>query len=183
VSKPFTFEYGGQAITELHGVNNVGSAVGEAGNSQRQLGFELQAGTFSSLRPPGRGTYYYVIGTGLNNLNDAVGFVSKYDSNQEGFVYRNGRYTLIDYPGASSTGVYGINDDEILVGYYSYVKSAFYGFAAQKGKFLSLTYPAATYTICHGINKAGTIVGEAIVGSTTLGFITSPIKAEQFDSK
>ena len=54
----------------------------------------------------------------LNNLDTVVG--SYYSSEQldGGFVWTNGKFVGIDYPGADETAVKGINDAGIIVGTY-----------------------------------------------------------------
>ncbi|HZQ70412.1 MAG TPA: hypothetical protein VFA68_17930 [Terriglobales bacterium] len=178
-----SIRYGTMIITEAWAINNSGLIGGETGNSTKQRGFELSGGNFTQIQPPGQGTYAYAFVNAINNFGVAVGFVVHYTSTVEGFIYQTGKYKFVDYPGATSTGIYGINDNSIMVGYYAFNNAAWYGFATTKGKFVSLTYPGATYTICHGLNNGGFIVGEAVVGSTTHGFVTTPIKATDFEQR
>ena len=177
-----SFQYQSRAITETRGVNNAGQLVGESGNSQKQVGFKLIEGTFAPIRPPGENTYYYVIVNGINDVGQIAGFVVHNTGTNEGFVYKKGLYAFLDYPGAQSTAVYGVNDRGVMVGNYL-AGADLYGFATKNGKFVSLIYPGAVYTFCYAINSEGMIVGSAVVGSVTHGFVTSSIGAEQFSDK
>jgi hypothetical protein len=175
-----SLQYGTQLITEAWGLNDSGEIVGETGNSQLQKGFMLRNGKFTLIEPPGRTDYYYAFATGVNTTDQIVGFVVQYTSNGRGYFYQGGSYKYIQYPGAASTELNGINDNKMMVGYYANNSLSFSGFAMQSGTFLSLAYPGATYTICYGVNNAGEIVGEAVVGTSTHGFITSPITNVDF---
>jgi probable HAF family extracellular repeat protein len=47
-----------------------------------------------------------------------------------GFLLRQGEYTAIDFPGSTSTNVFGINDDGVMVGFFSDKKGNTHGFKA-----------------------------------------------------
>ena len=47
-----------------------------------------------------------------------------------GFLLRQGEYTAIDFPGSTSTTVFGINDDGVMVGLFSDKKGHTHGFKA-----------------------------------------------------
>jgi probable HAF family extracellular repeat protein len=47
-----------------------------------------------------------------------------------GFLLRQGEYTAIDFPGSTSTSVFGINDDGVMVGFFSDKKGHTHGFKA-----------------------------------------------------
>jgi probable HAF family extracellular repeat protein len=69
-------------------------------------------------------------------------------------------YTTIDFPGAATTSVYGINSAGDIVGSYSPVLgSANHGFLLSGGQFTSFDYPGAVSTGASGINDTGLIVG------------------------
>jgi probable HAF family extracellular repeat protein len=74
-------------------------------------------------------------------------------------------YTSIDYPGASGTRAYGINDAGTVVGYYADASGVWHGFSLSGGSYTSLDYPGAQFTEVHGINNAGTIVGQYVDAS------------------
>jgi|SRR5882724_1945643 len=47
-----------------------------------------------------------------------------------GFLLRQGEYTAIDFPGSTSTNVFGINDDGVMVGFFNDKKGVAHGFKA-----------------------------------------------------
>ena len=123
--KTFTpLQYGNQVITEAKGINNAGQIVGLTGNSNAQLGLQVTGGRLTIIEPPGKSNYFYAAANGINNLGDVVGDMLLYTSNFEGFRYTNGNFEKLDYPGATSTYLYGINDSGIMVGYYAYSNAA-----------------------------------------------------------
>lgn len=68
-------------------------------------------------------------------------------------------FTKIDFPGASRTNVYGINDAGVVVGWYT-DDLVYSGFLYNGSTFTSLQVPGAYFTDALGINNAGMIVGE-----------------------
>src|SRR5690349_1156607 len=55
------------------------------------------------------------IANGINNNNVIVGSFFDATSSVHGFIYNNGTYTQIDYPGSTETEVLGINDSGDIV--------------------------------------------------------------------
>ncbi|PYV74380.1 MAG: hypothetical protein DMG97_08930 [Acidobacteria bacterium] len=78
-----------------------------------------------------------------------------------GYVYRHGKYRKVDFPGASATEVFGINDDGDIVGTYQLAGPLNeHGFLRRNGQFFKINVPKATFgTVAQGINRDGTIVG------------------------
>ena len=81
------------------------------------------------------------------------------------------RFTLIDYPGASSTLAWGINSRGDIVGYYTGADNNSHGFLLNGGHYAAIDYPGAAVTLVEGINPQGDVVGE--FGATA----TSPHRA------
>ena len=70
--------------------------------------------------------------------------------------------TTIDFPGASGTRAYGLNNAGEIVGYYygaSPGNIAYHGFLLADGRFTTIDYPGSYGTEAYGINAAGHIVG------------------------
>jgi probable HAF family extracellular repeat protein len=63
--------------------------------------------------------------TAINNHDVVAGYYQDGQLNIHGFLYQNGKFTTIDHPNTSGTGLHGINDDGIIVG----------GWAPEKGGF------------------------------------------------
>ncbi len=70
------------------------------------------------------------------------------------------RFTLIDYPGASSTMAWGINSRGDIVGYYTGADNNSHGFLLNGGHYTPIDYPGAAVTLVEGINPQGDVVGE-----------------------
>jgi len=68
-------------------------------------------------------------------------------------------YTIIDYPGAFNTGVFGINRSGQMSGTFFGSDGIARAFIYTEGKFSTVNYPKADRTFGFGINDAGSIVG------------------------
>jgi hypothetical protein len=77
-------------------------------------------------------------------------------SNSQATTYT---YAPVNYPDASNTWAYSINNWGTIVGLYAGGQ----GFSVSGGTYSSLNYPNAAFTSADGVNDAGTIVG----GTTT----------------
>src|SRR5437867_3577905 len=71
-------------------------------------------------------------------------------------------FVSLDYPGAVSTGLFGINAGGDLVGAYENPANFFHGFVYSGGVFTTIDGPGAAFTQIRGINDAGDIVGTFI---------------------
>ena len=81
-------------------------------------------------------------------------------------------FTSIEYPGATMTHAYGINDAGDIVGEY-YDPSGPHGFLRSGGKFTAINYPEARSTTAWGINSRGDISGLYNDGTKNHGFLLS----------
>ncbi|MBZ5598738.1 MAG: DUF3466 family protein [Acidobacteriia bacterium] len=173
----YSFTYDGTAFTPVklgrqttfaNGINNAGQVVGGAGTIYTTQGFEKQGQKFKRLYPPG--SFVYVFGMGINNFGKVVGH-----ADENGWLYANGAFKTIAFPGAFETRPLGINDHGVVVGWYN-VGSFSYGFVLKNGKYYSFGFPGALFTAAGGINNAGQIVGGYTDDFTTWhAFVTSPI--------
>jgi probable HAF family extracellular repeat protein len=104
--------------------------------------------------------------TDINNNGEAVGlYTGRTGGPEQGFLYSHDTYTILDFPGATRTGAYSINDKGQVVGYY----------IGGDGQQHSFVYSGGTYTTIAGttatnINDKGQIVGFGTNG----GFLASP---------
>ena len=97
----------------------------------------------------------------VNDNNAVVGSFFDASSSVHGFVYKNGHYEQVDYPGSSETEVLGINDSGDLVGVYQVAGPLnFHGFLRHDGQFTTIDAPQAQFgTKIFGINKEMAMVG------------------------
>ena len=83
-------------------------------------------------------------------------------------------FQVIDYPGSTSTSVFGINDAGDVVGHFRDERLLWHGFLLRAGKFTTIGYPGAPQTWLYGINASGDIVGAYPDGSNKQhGFLLS----------
>jgi hypothetical protein len=158
--------------TFVYGVNNAGQMVGGTGTASATKAFLLQNGKFQVIRFPG--FYVYAYGSGINNFGQIVGW-----SDNNSYLYVQGKFKSIAFPGSSKTIAQGINDSGITVGWYA--GTQYSGFAYEKGKYVSFDYPGAVGTFPVGVNASGQVVGSYTFDYQTFhGFITSPITADAF---
>ena len=68
-------------------------------------------------------------------------------------------FTIIDYPGAFNTGVFGINRCGQMSGTFFGSDGVARAFIYTDGKFSAVNFPKADRTFGFGINDAGSIVG------------------------
>jgi hypothetical protein len=171
-----TLRDGANSATFASGINNAGVVVGAAGTVFDTRGFESRGKTYKDLSPPGN--YVYIDGNAINNLGEVVGY-----TDQDGFSYAHGKFAKVDFPGASKTEAWGINDSGMIVGWYISGGPPYlvYAFARYNGKYISFSYPGAV-TFAAGVNASGQIVGEYTFDSQTYyGFVTSPVSPADFE--
>jgi uncharacterized membrane protein len=109
---------------------------------------------------------------GINDRGDIVGNYGPGDAH--GFLLSKGKFTTIDFPGASATAARGINSEGDIVGLYCLQGlvptlcngTGLHGFLLSKGAFTTIDVPGAAYTTADGINPEGDIVGDY---ATTVG--------------
>src|SRR5690242_18583626 len=69
-------------------------------------------------------------------------------------------FTAIDFPGATSTQAWGINQNGDSVGFYVSADKATHGFLRSRGEFSSIDFPGASFTKANGISPRGDIIGD-----------------------
>jgi hypothetical protein len=98
---------------------------------------------------------------GINSLGTVVGaFVDNIGTH--GFVLREGRWTVLDVPGAALTNARSVNNREEIVGYYYDTDFNLRGFQWVHGQFKTIDIPFSTETRSEGINEVGVISGEYV---------------------
>jgi uncharacterized membrane protein len=113
----------GDNYTLASDVNDRGQVVGAFLNRERTAGFSFLRdadGTYTRLPdPPGS---LQTIALGINNEGQIVGAFAVDPPNDRpqinGFLLDDGKFTVIDFPGAKGTQIWGINDSGRMVGFY-----------------------------------------------------------------
>lgn len=87
-------------------------------------------------------------------------------SGNSGFLYDATTYTYFNYPGATSTQAWGINDSGTIAGYYYDVNNDIHSYLYDGTTFTPIDdFPGITGTQVLDINNDGVIVGGYYVGS------------------
>jgi hypothetical protein len=87
------------------------------------------------------------------------------DKTRHGFLLHAGTFSTIDYPGASYTEAWKINDSGQVAGRYIGADGNYHVYLLSNGKFTSFDYPGALQTSPQGYSDVG--------GLNNLGDITS----------
>jgi probable HAF family extracellular repeat protein len=97
---------------------------------------------------------------GINARGDIVGGYEDAEHVRHGFLLRNGVFSSIDVPGASSTlGARSINARGDIVGNFEGTDGVQHGYLLRDGQFTQIDYPGASGSALLGINNAGDVTG------------------------
>jgi hypothetical protein len=103
--------------TRITGINASGDIVGAFdARDGRSPGFVRRSGKFTAIEPsPGAD---FTVAKGISSSGDVVGYWDGRDGSH-GFLLSHGRYTKIDFPGSTGTGVAAVNDEGTMLGWYT----------------------------------------------------------------
>jgi uncharacterized membrane protein len=166
--------------TSARSINNFGEIVGRTGQNGNDHAVLIKRGKCIPLAPN------TILGTNWSEAfknNDRGDVVGEYDDSAgaHGFLLsKKGVLTTLDFPGASDTVAYGINEFGTVVGEFDLFDSdgnfiAEHGFTWKKGSFSQVDYPDSADTFVGGINDFGALVGswDAAPDYTGHGFVRS----------
>jgi hypothetical protein len=154
------YDFPGTSSSDIFAMNDAGNFGG--------FGVDIASGTdLAYVNIGGVVSMFTVAGAtlasthGMNSSNQAVGFYSTDGSvTFHGFL-RDAGGTItspIDFPGAQSTTLQGINTAGIIVGRYNNADGVIHGFVAKlPHTFISFDYPGATQTSLNDINDRNLI--------------------------
>jgi len=159
-----SIDFPGGTLTTTRGINNNGDIVGSYRIQPPRHALLIQAGQFIPLAPAS------VLGTNFseafkaNDNGDIVGDFIGDDGFTHGFLLNDAGLTTLDFPGASDTIAFGINESGTVAGYWDLLDSfgnliAYHGFTWKGGIFSEVDFPGAIDTGVTGINAAGDLVG------------------------
>lgn len=106
--------YPGALETTPAAISDTGEIAGSYADAIQSHGFYLLNGTFTQIDHP-QGN----LGTELNDVNSSGVIVGNYESGDDtfyGFIYKNGQFENLTYPGASNVVVGGINNNGVITG-------------------------------------------------------------------
>lgn len=154
-----TFSYPGATDTEStipRAINDRGDIVGTFTDAAlHEFAFVRYAdGSFSPLITEPNDATHHTTGSGINNLGTICGGYIGGDQQIHGFFMNGETFTEYDYPGASTTGVLGINDAGDFVGTFG----SYFAFASIGGSARPIL--PQFFGLARGINNANAIVGD-----------------------
>ncbi|HKW19433.1 MAG TPA: hypothetical protein VJO35_18130 [Terriglobales bacterium] len=150
------------------GINHWNSIVGGVGgpNQGMEKGYVRWAnGSFTLFAVPNNASTFF---TDRNLNGTTVGWYGSSNSTPppntgspaSGLIYTSSSWATLNYPGAVSTALTGINKWNTIIGDATDAKTnATFGFKYQHGGFGKIQFPGAAQTIVTGINDNGVIVG------------------------
>jgi probable HAF family extracellular repeat protein len=152
-----TITFPGSLDTSAAGINDLGEIVGNYQDQNTKFfhGFSLRSGTFEKLDFPGA---VWTFPLGINNSGEIVGFWAT-DTEEEGFLYSEGKWQNIAPGGLNGATVNGINNLGQIAGTASDLKGNYHGFVFSHGAFITLDFPGASETVVLGISDLGQVVG------------------------
>jgi uncharacterized membrane protein len=157
--------YPGATDTAAIGVNNLGQIVGtysDDGFATDGHGFVKTLGIYKTIDPPDAGDYTDT--WDINDLGHIVGAYTDADGVDRGFLFKHGRYTHIDYPGAWGSGAHGNNFCGEIVGEWTTDPTGNYFpdfsyLRDRNGNFTTIGPPGNIYNAALGINDRSEVVG------------------------
>jgi len=174
-------------VNQLLGINDSDIAVGFYTNGQgsnRGYTYNIRTKQFTRVLVPG-----YPTGTAgptltaaaINKHGDVAGFYTDKNGRTDAFLaVRHGRFRTLDYPGASATQAFGVNDHDEVVGAYTVgtgSAATMHGFTwTPGGGFASVDDPQGQgATTINGVNDGGDLVGFYVDATgNTDGFLATP---------
>jgi probable HAF family extracellular repeat protein len=172
-------DFPGSAHSGILGINEAGDVTGsyDLGDINTGIGYFTHRQEFKSFEVPGSAP----LSTGPHGINDDGQVVGFYNDGANpnvvhGFLLDDGKFTTIDYPGATVTGFFGINERGDLIGGCTCIDGMGHGLLYTDGQFTIISYPNASHTRPRGINDRGQIVGfyQMAANAPLQGFIATP---------
>jgi uncharacterized membrane protein len=175
-----SIDYPGALFTAASGINAQGTIVGyycptaPCGPINTYHGFVLSDGKFTSFTFPAHKNLFTAH---INDRGEITGCYHDDDlmASMHGFAMSDGNligfdvpaYTLryndfsaFDFPGATLTWAWDINESGEIVGEYADASGNRHSFLRKEERFFSIDYPGAVSTSRGAINSRGTIVGQ-----------------------
>jgi probable HAF family extracellular repeat protein len=162
--KVASFMFPGSTITEAWDISRTGIIVGtyNVTGVPGTLGFMVKSGVFHQIKIPGFLTTNVSV-FGVNDNGDVVGrFVA--NDTAFGFLLRNGKLTILSFPGAQSgTTPSSINDQGVVVGNFSLSPGdTGHAFMWKDGVFSNVSPPGSTTATASKISNTGVVVGSYV---------------------
>jgi uncharacterized membrane protein len=170
--KVSSFMFPGSIRTEALDISRTGIIVGtyNVRGVEGTLAFMVKSGAFHQIKIPG----FLSTNTSAFGVNDNGDVVGRFVSNGAAFGYllRNGKLTILSFPGAQAgTTPTSINDEGVVVG--NYFLSPFDGghaFMWKDGVFSNVTPFGSTFSLASKISNTGVVVGSYVSDGLRHGY-------------
>jgi uncharacterized membrane protein len=173
-----SIDFPGGTLTTARGINDHGEIVGAYRIVPPRHAMLIKNGNIIPLAPTTILGTDYSEAFKINDRGDVVGQIIGDDGFAHGFLLSGGVVTTIDFPGASDTYAFGINESGTVVGYWDLVDAngnvlANHGFTWNGGVITQLDFPGSVDSAVLGINARGDLVGswDSSVTSTEHSFV------------
>lgn len=153
--------------TVAYGINDLGDIVGgycpgpcpQSLGAPATHGFRFSNHKFITLDYPAQ----HLHGTSCLAINDTGTIVGFYETDAvtSGFLYQNGGYSQVNFPGGLFTMPMAVNNSGVVSGYFADTNDVLHGFIYQAGTYTQVDVPPqrAIETSVSGVNDAGVLVG------------------------
>jgi len=163
-----SFDVPGGSFTDPAGINSKGQVVGSYSLDNVSHSFLLSSGTFTTIDPPGaHGSEAH----GINRNGDIVGSYAQNilfspntaatNGTGHAFLLKGGIFTTIDFPGATYTEGWRIDDVGNIIGRYQNGDGKYHIYLLSNGTFTTISdVPGAVQTAFFelgGLNRNGDI--------------------------
>jgi len=178
--------YASPQVVQLLGINDHGVAVGFYTNSasnNRGFTYNIRTRKFSRVLEPGASQGLNgpsLTAAGINNAGQVTGFFTNSGGETVGFVKTPHTFTILAFPGASSTTPLGINNKGEVAGFYTVGGGSnppMHGFTwTHAHGFAEVNDPhGVRTTTINGLNDHGDLVGFYVDSKgNTDGFLARP---------
>jgi probable HAF family extracellular repeat protein len=146
------------------------------GASSAKPAADTPASAHYKFIPIGPQDSLYAVANGINNSGTVTGYYEDTNSNYHGFIWQEGAFKTVDYPGAVDTLLFGTNNRGVAIGYYGDgTTNHTVTYSIQSGTWTALPdIPDYSQNEGYGINDAGVAVGNAFGSSTAEAWIWDP---------
>jgi probable HAF family extracellular repeat protein len=170
----FPISPNGLGTTSVWGVNDSGSIVGWYTNSAGTNDAFLYVNSNYTIIdcPNAVDTRAY----GIADNGDVVGdLIAATGQPFQGMIYKSGKCTTVNFPGAASTSAKSMNKKGQIAGWYTDTKGVFHGFVKTGKTYQTLNYPGATNTLAFHLNDQGRVAGwYQDTAGVDHGFVATP---------
>jgi probable HAF family extracellular repeat protein len=149
----------GTTFNQLLGINNRDQEAGyfQDANNMQHAYVREQDGAFLVLNLPMPSSQ----ATSINDHGTVVGFMqpSNGAATSEGYVLKDDKLTVLQFPGSSFTQALGVNNSDDVVGFYNDANGVTHGFVYDNGNYEQIDAQGAQATTINGINNRNQVVG------------------------